>query len=163
MSRVTHNPQRVKLALGLLLVPAIAMADLAADIEAGQVRPLRSAIGGCAVSVPTGWSGEQAAATSPDNRNTVKVTRPEHVESFEQLKAMAKKAYAKERYVTHDTASEMELEARSPTDKTKWIVYRAISTPDHTICVAELTYASMTVVDARTLVRTLAAKSVRAR
>lgn len=150
-----------KLALGLLLIPAIAAADLAADIEAGKVRQLPSATGVCFVLVPSGWSGERAVATSPDGRNAIVVSMPTQVGSFNEFKATARKLYPRERYINHDTASELELEARSPATKTRWVVYRAIATPDNRICVAELTYASMTVVDARTLVRTLASTSVR--
>lgn len=109
----------------------------------------------CHVSVASDWVSDAlpGMAHSPDKKLTIVVSSPRMIDSFTELKQNARKVY-NESKVTKDSASEFEMEGKSPAGKPD--VYRAIPGTGGKFCIAEVTYQGGTVEDARKIIQTLA-------
>ena len=136
--------------IGLTLLLAFAAGSQAA----GPDIVIKSSNGICQLSVPAGWApGElPGMAQSPDKQMTALVSSPKMIDSFSQLKQAARTMYSKSK-VTKDTASELEMEGQSATDKPD--VYRAIPISGTTFCIAEVQYPGGPATAAKTIVETL--------
>lgn len=136
------------LALLLVVAPAVAAAD--------STKTISDIKGKCSVTVPATWKGDRSFASSPDKKQTITVSAPKDMDSFDSVKSTAKQIYANDK-VTKDSATEFEMEGKSLNNKPN--VYRAIPTSEKgAYCIVEVTYESGTADNARTLARTVAPK-----
>ena len=131
---------------------AVALAGAVVFAQAEKLA--RSSDGTCQVSVPAAWTigALPSTATSADNKQSVTVTSPKMIASFDELKQLAHRTYAESK-VTVDSASELEMQGKAINGKPD--VYRAIPAGAGKFCIAEVIYTSGTADDARKIVATL--------
>jgi len=127
---------------------------MAAGVIAQADKIAKSTDGTCLVTVPGTWAlgSVPSLATSSDKNMSVIVSSPKMIDSFDELKKLARSTYPESK-VTKDSATEFEMQGKSVTGKPD--VYRAIPAGPNKFCIAEITYDSGTVDDARKIVLTL--------
>lgn len=127
----------------------------AASVVMAQGKPVVSHNGACQVTVPGDWVqvGSFGIANSADKSMTVAVSSPSMSPTLAQVKENAPKLYPEDQ-VVKDTSSEFQMEGKSGNGKPN--VYRGVQLPGK-VCLAEVTYTSGTVEDARKIVLSLGA------
>jgi len=134
-----------------IAVAAVAMT--AASMLCAQGKPVTSHDGSCQVIVPTDWSvsGSFGIANSADKQVDVAVSTPRSTPSLSELKKTAQMIYANDK-VVKDTATEFQMEGQGMSGKPN--VYRGIQLAGK-VCIAEVTYSSGTIDDARKIAESL--------
>lgn len=143
-----------QLALALLCLPALALADEARNDTKNETRKLMSYDSACTVTVPSAWKADSSSSVSPDKRMSATVSHPKAMDKFDDVKTAGKSLYKGK--VTKDSATELEIEGPSAINE-KPSVYRAIAS-GKTFCLVEVDYESGTIDDARKIAHTLTGK-----
>jgi hypothetical protein len=138
----------------MIATAAAAILVAAAIVAADEGKIAKSSDGTCQVTAPSSWTigALPSTAASPDKSQAITVSSPKMIDSFDELKKGAKTMY-KDSKVTKDAPAEFEMEGKSMGGAPD--VYRAVPAAAGKYCIAEITYKSGTVDDARKIVETL--------
>jgi hypothetical protein len=129
------------------------LAITAGSMLCAQGKPVTSHDGSCQVTVPADWSvsGSFGIANSPDKQVDVAVSTPRSTPTLGGLKQTAQMIYTSDK-VVKDTATEFQMEGQGMGGKPN--VYRGIQLAGK-VCIAEVTYSSGTIDDARKIAESL--------
>ena len=138
---------------------SIAVMLLSASLfaNAAETKSVTNREGNCMVTVPANWIIQQnvGIAQSADKKVGVVVSSPSHgLSSLAEVEQLAPTLYPDDK-VTKKSGSEFEMEGKNTADKPN--VYRAIPAGAK-VCIAEITYESSSIEDARAIIETLKAK-----
>jgi hypothetical protein len=125
--------------------------------NATETKSVTNRDGNCTVTVPANWIIQQnvGIAQSTDKKVAVVVSSPSQgLSSLAEVEQLAPTLYPDDK-VTKKSGSEFEMEGKNTTDKPN--VYRAIPAGAK-VCIAEITYESGSIDDARAIIETLKAK-----